>query len=110
MKKLDKDTEKEVAEQLEKMAGQLQSKELFFDNWQCNECEGQPTFPHGQMVKHLKEVHQIDLKTAKGTQEMTMHLDGREWYQTNYEIEIDGKKFARFVRNERAADDMMRWV
>lgn len=41
---------------------------------------------------------------------MTMHLDGKDWYQSNYEIEIDGKKFMNFVRNERDADDMMRWV
>jgi hypothetical protein len=104
------DNEKAYAEAMEKMAKSMENKELSFDNWQCNECEGQPTFTHAEMRKHLLEVHQIDLKTAKGTQKMTMHLDGKDWYQTNYEIEIDGKKFARFVRNERAADDMMRWV
>ena len=110
MKKLDKDSEKAAADAMTEIARQMQSKDLSFDNWMCNECEGQPEFPHAEMVKHLKEVHQIDLKIAKGTQRMTMHLDGKDWYQTNYEIEIDGKKFARFVRNERDADDMMRWV
>lgn len=110
MKKLDKDTEQAAAKAMEEMAKTSQSKELSFNNWQCNECEGQPQFPHAEMMKHLKEVHQINIKTAKGTRRMTMHLDGKDWYQTNYEIEIDGKKFMNFVRNERDADDMMRWV
>ena len=94
----------------EEMAKQMQNKELSFNNWQCDECEGQPEFTHAEMMKHLKEIHQIDPKTAKATRRMTMHLDGRDWFQSNYEIVIDGKKFMNFIRNERAADDMMRFV
>ncbi len=101
MKELDEDAMKMAAEAMEKIAKQAQTKETSFNRWKCLECEDQPEFEHADMMKHLQEVHQIDLKTAKGTRQMVMHLDGSNWYQSDYKIEIDGKKFMNYVRNKR---------
>ena len=101
MNKLHKDAEKAAAKGMEEMAKQLQNKGSSFNMWKCLECDGEPEFYHDEMMKHFREVHQIEPKTAKGTRQMTMHLDGRDWYQSNYEIDIDGKKFMNFVRNKR---------
>lgn len=95
------DSLKAAAHGMEEMAKELQKKDTSFNMWKCLECEGEPEFEHADMMKHLREVHQIDPKTAKGTKTMTMHLDGRDWYQTNYEIVIDKKKFLNLVRNVR---------
>lgn len=86
-----------------------QEERIDFDVWFCLECEGTPEFERAEMMCHLKDVHQIDPKTAKGTRRMTMHLDGRDWFQSNYEWEINGMKFANQVRCERAKNDMMRF-
>lgn len=77
--------------------------------WKCLECEGRPEFEHADMMKHMQEIHKIDTKTAKGTQKMIMHLDGRDWYQTDYEVTVNGLKFTHSVRLEREANDPMRF-
>jgi len=33
-------------------------------------------------IDHLKIVHAID--SPKGTKQMILHMDGRDWYQSNY--------------------------
>lgn len=98
---MNEDTEKQVAKRMEQIAIEMKKKEKSFNIWKCLECEGNPEFEHADMMKHMREVHQIEPKTAKGTKKMTMHLDGKDWYQSNYEIEIDGKKLINFVRNKR---------
>lgn len=72
-----------------------------FNDWKCMSCEGEPEFGHVEMMKHLQEVHGFNPKTTKGSRQMTLHLDGRDWYQTNYRWEINGLVFMQFVRNAR---------
>jgi hypothetical protein len=86
-----------------------QEEKIDFDVWFCQECEGTPQFERAEMMRHLKDVHQIDPTTAKGTRRMIMHLDGRDWFQSNYEWEINGMKFSNQVRCERSKNDMMRF-
>lgn len=100
MKKLDEDAEKMAADAMEQIAKQAQTKETSFNRWKCLECEGHPEFEHGEMMKHIRNVHNIPPSTP-GTQRMTMHLDGRDWYQTNYVVEINGLKFENQVRSKR---------
>lgn len=71
------------------------------------ECEGDPEFHHKPMMQHLKEVHGIDPKIARCSREMIMHLDGRNWFQSNYKWIIDGKKFINFVRIKRNKNTRM---
>lgn len=81
-----------------------------YDIWICLECEGNPEFERPEMIKHMKDVHQIDPKTATGTRSMTAHIDARDWFQSNYEWVINGLKFANQIRCHRAKNDMMRWA
>jgi hypothetical protein len=85
---------------LEKMARSTKDKRPQFNIWRCLECEGQPEMEHGEFVKHIREVHNIQPDTS-GTQTMTMHLDGRDWYQSNYAVTFNGLKFENYVRNKR---------
>ena len=34
----------------------------------------------------------------------------KDWFQSDYEFEVNGLKFINSQRNERVADDMMRWI
>lgn len=87
----------------------MDAKSESFNIWKCLECEGEPEFEHGEFMKHLQDVHGIDTKTAKGSRTMLMHLDGRKWYQSNYEVVVQGVKCVNFCRNRRARNDPMRF-
>lgn len=82
-----------------------------FDHWQCETCQTD-AMEREPMFAHLREVHDIDAENTSASMNMTMHLDGRDWYQTNYAISLlDGRvNLSRFIRNERNADAMMRWA
>lgn len=98
--KLDKDSEKAAADAMTEMAKSLQKNEKEFDRWKCLECADEPEFESNDFVKHLQDVHEIKPGTS-GTQQMRMHMDGKDWYQSNYEVVIDGKRFMHLVRNKR---------
>jgi hypothetical protein len=94
-------SEKEAAKAMTQMAEELQKKEMSFNRYQCLVCEGHPQFEHVEMMKHIQEVHQIDPKATKFSRRMTMHLDGRDWYQSNYEWQHGDLVFAQYARNPR---------
>ena len=83
---------------------------ISFNIWKCLACEGEPEFEHPAMMKHLQEVHNIDTKTTKASKKMLRHMDAKDWFQSDYEFEVNGLKFINSQRNERVADDMMRWI
>ncbi len=78
-----------------------------FNIWQCESCEGQPEFEQADFEKHLKEVHGIDPKDMRGSRSMVLHIDGRDWYQTNYEWVIKGLAFLQSCRNKRNKHTMI---
>ncbi len=79
-----------------------------FDIWKCMSCPDQPELSQGGMREHLQSVHSIDASTTKGTRQMLMHLDGRTWYQTNYQFDIEGVTLINFCRQRRSRRDPMR--
>lgn len=81
-----------------------------FDVWKCMSCEGEPEFSRGEVAKHALEVHGVDIKTVKFQREMLMHLDGREWFQSNYEWKVDSMTLVNYSRSPRAKNDMMRFA
>jgi FMN phosphatase YigB (HAD superfamily) len=83
---------------------------LSFDVWKCLVCAEHPEFEKPDFLKHLHEVHKLETKGKPFKQTFLRHYDAQEWFQTDYEIEFEGLKFVNFQRNERAADDMMRFV
>jgi len=77
------------------------------NKWLCSECN--KVIEDRDFLDHLRNTHKIDAVHARGTRNEMMHIDGYEYFQTNYRVEIEGLKFIHIVRNVRAADNMMRW-
>jgi hypothetical protein len=105
---VENENEVDVAEILKK--SKMDVKAESFNIWKCLACEGEPEFEHVAMMRHLQEVHGIDTKTTRASRKMLQHCDGREWYQTNFELEVNGLKFINYCRNARAKNDMMRFA
>ena len=75
--------------------------------WHCVTCD--KSMGHKEFLDHAKTFHNID--TSKGgTQRMTAHMDGTDWFSSTYDVEVGGFKFIQTVRCERAQDDMMRYM
>ncbi len=79
-------------------------------SWTCPQCEGNPEFDHPQMMKHLAEVHQIDPKTTKGTKRMMMHVDGSDFYASQYEWTIGEKIFVQNACHKRTGLNKQMWM
>ena len=73
--------------------------------WTC--CDHQ--FTQQEIVEHLKVAHNVP-SPIEGKRRMTMHLDGQEFFQSNYEWTVGDLVLHQSVRTERAEDDMMRFV
>jgi len=59
------------------------------ETYNCENCQTKDFFESWEaMKKHLVEVHKVDLKTAKVNREMTMHIDGRDYFASNYRITV----------------------
>ena len=66
---------------------------------------------YGELSKHLKTAHQIDIKKTKFKQEMIAHMDGREWFGTKYKLTAEnGIEIIHDIYCVRAKDDMMRFA
>lgn len=81
-----------------------------FNVFQCEGCKEQPQFDAKDLAGHLKEVHGLDVKHVRNKKTMVMHLDGRDFYQSNYRFDLIDAGFSLFqyVRNKRRKDDPMR--
>ncbi len=80
------------------------------DEWnlfKCLSCEGEPEFEAAEMKEHLQTVHNI--AEAKGTRSLTFHLDGTDFFQSDYTWEIAGVKLAQQVRCKRRGKDLEYW-
>ena len=77
--------------------------------WICKECEGEPHFTHDEMMKHLTDVHGVDIKQPAESR-MISHFDAREYFSSTYELTVNGMKFIKMVQCERDEDDIMRIV
>ena len=74
----------------------------------CLECKDEPEFEIRDIEKHLEEVHKIPAQLQKANRRMTMHLDARDWFETDYECEVAGLHFIQFVRVPRRGNDPLR--
>ena len=96
-----------IAKKMTEMAGDLQNKEKAFNVWACLTCEEKPTLTQGQVMEHLRDVHGVPPGTL-GNRNMVTHLDARDWYQTNYQVEIGGVQLTQSVRNPRSKRNQIR--
>lgn len=81
-----------------------------FNFFICQTCDpdGKKEYSFEEIVQHLADVHGIDTKTQKCKREMLMHLDGRDWYQSNYRLDFGrGVILINYVRNNRSKAE--RW-
>lgn len=76
-----------------------------YNVFQCCEQE----FTQKEVIAHLKEVHQIDT-SAPGTRRMIRHIDGKDFFRSDYEWKFGDLVLHQSVQQERAKDDMMRFV
>lgn len=72
----------------------------------CSTCNDGLQMTQIQAVEHLKSEH--NATETKGNRQMTLHLDGRDWYQSNYQWTIGDVQLLEVCRNKRRYDDMMR--
>lgn len=77
--------------------------------WTCLACKENPDFEHKAMMTHIKDVHGIDPKNTKASRRMLMHIDGSDFYSSQYEWEINGLKFQQSTCNKRTGEDAAFW-
>jgi len=80
---------------MDEKENEVKPKDLNFDVWKC-ECAPEKEFDKAGMVAHLKEVHKVEDLKGKGG--MKMHLDARDWFQSDYEYTVGGVVIYRSVR------------
>lgn len=102
-----RDEDRIVREAREKAERVSKDDRLDFSDWFCETCKDGKVYSLAEMLTHLKEVHGIDGKTTSATKHMTMHLDGRKWFQTNYAVNIADVKLTNAVRSRRSKNDPM---
>lgn len=61
------------------------------------------------MMKHLSDVHGINVKAVKAKKTLVAHMDAATWFQSTYEWEIDGQKYAQTICQERDAESAAFW-
>ena len=70
----------------------------------CQSCAGSPEFESDKMLEHLQAVHGTS-DTTKYMREMIVHMDGEEWYESQYQWteagKEDGVRFQQLVRSLR---------
>ena len=108
-------TQKERDEQAERMkdAAKLADadKRQHISQFICMTCQDRPTFEAFDLfVNHLEQIHQVNVRAAEIDRQITLHLNGTNWYETHYDSTIIGYdvRFVSLFRNERGADDPMR--
>ena len=75
--------------------------------FKCLTCEGEPEFTPTELKEHLEGVHGIT--ETKGHRKMIFHLDGEDFFQSDYEWELDGVKLVQQVRCKRRGIDKALW-
>jgi hypothetical protein len=78
--------------------------------YHCMTCQGEPKFDGFPAIKaHLMEVHGMDTSGMKAKKELIMHLDGIDYYISNYKIILgNGIELHNHTETMRDEDDPMR--
>lgn len=83
-----------------------------FDAWWCETCQSEE-MSRAEAMQHLREKHGVNTEGLKVKRTCLLHLDGREFFASKYQIEIQSQAGVVVMDNEvqcrRAKDDMMRF-
>ncbi len=83
-----------------------QKKEVSeFNLWSCQSCDA--AIEAAKVNEHLENVHGI--KEMKGRKQMLCHMDGADWFQSDYEYTIGDVKLNQSIRCKRNEEDRMYW-
>lgn len=76
-----------------------------------SDCKKLDSMVFQEFKHHLFEVHNLKSDQLKGKKQMMMHMDGQQWFSSQYEWALEtGLKFYEFTKMARAKDDMMRFM
>lgn len=75
----------------------------------CETCKQKDAMTLDAMKEHFRAVHQIDVTKTKGTREMVMHLDGTDFYESNYVWTFGDVKMVEATWNPRSKADRALW-
>lgn len=57
------------------------------DSWTCITCKT-GAMTHKEMIDHLKNGHGLDPKKTTAQRKLRMHMDGTDWFGSDYDITI----------------------
>lgn len=75
--------------------------------FKCLSCKGEPEFTPEELKAHLQDTHGIT--ETKGTRRMIFHLDGTDFFQSEYEWQIGEVKLDQQVRCKRDKESKKLW-
>lgn len=86
----------------------------YTNHWWCNTCKIEAPMTHLEAVNHLRVFHKLGDKIP-ATRNLILHLDGSDYFSSQYEVIVTGPKGERIVlqnsvTSPRRKDDMMRYV
>lgn len=85
-----------------------------FNIFWCDTCKTNKEMSHAEMRRHIQKVHGLDPKTSKCNARMVLHLDGRDYFQSKYEITFQTSSgpvnLTREICCEREPDDPFRFA
>ena len=78
--------------------------------YKCMACKGDPAFDGFPAIKaHLLDVHKLDSAGMKANKQLLMHMDGLDYYISEYKITLEnGIELRNRVETMRDEDDPMR--
>lgn len=96
-----------VKKKVNKMKTKNETTQTQFGSWYaCLNCKGVDGLSLDAMKAHLKEVHGFDVSGVKVSKKMLMHMDGADWFSSQYEITIkDDLKILQNSCNKRNRSD-----
>lgn len=81
-----------------------------FNHFICDSCKDAVAMELKEFKEHLASVHGIDATNFKGRKQMVMHMDGADWYASNFKWTLEGGLiFHQHVQNARGKSDPMRF-
>lgn len=76
----------------------------------CKECEKLEPMVFEEFKHHLFTTHNLKADQLKGKKQMTMHMDGAQWFSYDYTWTLEtGLVFYQHVMMARSKSDQMRF-
>lgn len=57
--------------------------------WWCETCGAEEEMTQPEIIAHLKEVHGLETNGLKCRRRMVQHMDGENWYISQYAVALD---------------------